>query len=482
VSLITAKDTRVATALGLLFVIGSVIMTVKEMYWFLLIPFVGLFIYLALFRLDKLLLSIAFLAPLSVNVEIPKLGFALFLPTEPLMILVLALFVIKNLFEGGMDLRLFRHPITLLILLQLAWILFTSVTSTMPMVSFKFLVARLWFLTSFYFLGVELFKSEKNIRSFLWLAIFGMTAVIIYTVVRHYLHNFEEQPAHWVMSPFFKDHTSYGAILSMLFPVLLGMTIVNRGSAQLKYLQVVLVLIFLVGIILSYTRAAWLSLIAAGGVYLAIYLRINYKVILSVALTVFGLLFAFQDQIIMKLEKNNQDSSGDFTEHVQSMTNISTDASNLERLNRWSAAFRMFADKPIVGFGPGTYQFQYAPYQHPNEKTIISTNNADMGNAHSEYFGPLSEQGLLGSLLVLAIVIASIASGVYTYYRLPEGQLKVIVLCVTLGLVTYWTHGFLNNFLDTDKASVLVWGFTAIIVVAQTFFVPESSSTTNSES
>lgn len=478
---ITGSDTRIVIALGLLFVLGNIIMTIREMYWFALLPFVVTLVYLAFFQMDKLLLSIAFMAPLSVNVEIPKLGFALFLPTEPLMILVLGLFIVKYLYEGGMDTRVFRHPVTLLILLQLVWVFFTSVTSTMPLVSFKFLIARLWFLTSFYFLGVELFKNEKNIRRFLWLYIFGMTAVIFYTVIRHYLHNFEEQPAHWVMSPFFKDHTSYGAILAMLFPVLLGFTLSNKGNFQLKYLQFVLVAIFIVGIVLSYTRAAWLSLVAAAGVYLAIYLRINYKAILVVAVGLFGLVFAFQDQIIMKLEKNNQDSSGDFAEHIQSMTNISTDASNLERLNRWNAAFRMFADRPIVGFGPGTYQFQYAPYQHPNEKTIISTNNADMGNAHSEYFGPLSEQGLLGSLLVFAIVIASIAAGVKTYFSLPDGQLKVIVLSVTLGLVTYWTHGLLNNFLDTDKASVLVWGYTAIIVVVQTSYNPKTGNYSRSD-
>jgi hypothetical protein len=34
-----------------------------------------------------------------------------------------------------------------------------------------------------------------------------------------------------------------------------------------------------------------------------------------------------------------------------------------------------------------------------------------------------------------------------------------------LGLITYYLHGFLNNFLDMDKASAPFWGFTAIISV-----------------
>jgi putative inorganic carbon (HCO3(-)) transporter len=33
------------------------------------------------------------------------------------------------------------------------------------------------------------------------------------------------------------------------------------------------------------------------------------------------------------------------------------------------------------------------------------------------------------------------------------------------GLVTYVIHGFLNNFLDTDKISAPFWGYIAAIVV-----------------
>lgn len=38
-----------------------------------------------------------------------------------------------------------------------------------------------------------------------------------------------------------------------------------------------------------------------------------------------------------------------------------------------------------------------------------------------------------------------------------------------LGLVTYWIHGLLNNFLELDKGSVPYWGFTAIIMAIYLF-------------
>jgi hypothetical protein len=36
---------------------------------------------------------------------------------------------------------------------------------------------------------------------------------------------------------------------------------------------------------------------------------------------------------------------------------------------------------------------------------------------------------------------------------------------VFLGLMTYFVHGVLNNYLDTDKASALFWGFFALLMV-----------------
>jgi hypothetical protein len=34
-----------------------------------------------------------------------------------------------------------------------------------------------------------------------------------------------------------------------------------------------------------------------------------------------------------------------------------------------------------------------------------------------------------------------------------------------LSLITYFSHAFLNNFLDTDKAAVPIWAMCSIIIV-----------------
>ena len=70
------------------------------------------------------------------------------------------------------------------------------------------------------------------------------------------------------------------------------------------------------------------------------------------------------------------------------MSNVTTDASNLERINRWKSAIRLFQERPHLGWGPDL-SVSLCPYQNYYEKTVISTNAGDMGNAHSEYLSAL---------------------------------------------------------------------------------------------
>ncbi len=129
----------------------------------------------------------------------------------------------------------------------------------------------------------------------------------------------------------------------------------------------------------------------------------------------------------------------------------------------------MFGERPFWGWGPGTYQFMYAPFQMSREKTIISTNAGDRGNAHSEFIGPLAETGVIGALSVILLFGLVIYRGLKLYASSQDREVKLLTLSVLLGLISYFAHGFLNNFLDTDKASVPFWGFIAILVALDVY-------------
>ena len=456
-------------AVSVMFILLNIWFVVKkESMAINLLPFVLMMVLLAIYSVDRVLKLIVFFTPVSLPLSdiLPGLAFDMFLPTEPLLFGVLLLFIIRVSAERGFDGKILRHPVSWAIWLYLFWIFITSLTSTMPLVSFKFLMVRIWFIVGFYLLGIKLFEDNRNVSRFIWIYVASMIIVIFYTIFRHAGHGLlNKQAAHWVMTPFFNDHTSYGAVLAMFIPFLIFFSFSKHASARGKSISRLVLGILVIAFILSYTRAAWLSLILAAGVYAMIKLHIRFKTMIISLVSVLAVVFVFQKQIVQYLEKNDDESSSNLMEHFSSMSNITSDASNLERINRWGAAVRMFREKPVFGFGPGTYMFKYAPYQLSKDKTIISTNMGDMGNAHSEYLGPLAESGLAGMLTFLLLVIIVLYTAIHTYSKLSDGYHRGILISSFLGLVTYYAHGLMNNFLDTDKVAVPFWGFTAIIVM-----------------
>lgn len=437
----------------------------KNQYYAFALPFGLFFLLLYFFALDKLLWLIVFFTPLAVSFSDSNFGLGVSLPTEPLMAGVLLLFVIKLFFDWSFDKKFLKHPLTLAVIFNLLWILLTTFTSELPLVSLKFFISRLWFVIPFYFLISKLVTNTSDVRKFAWMYIIPLIIVIIYTTIHHSMWGFEQKAGNWVMSPFYNDHTAYGMILAFFVPISVAIIFTKEYSRTIKMWAIAAASIILMALFLSYSRAAWLSLIAGIGVFVLIYYKIKFRYVLISFITLVAFFFAFQNQILDSLSKNDQDSSGNFMEHVSSSSNIATDASNLERINRWACAIRLFEERPLVGWGPGTYQFVYAPMQRAKEKTIISTDFGDGGNAHSEYLGPLADMGLIGSLSFLAIVIIILVTGVRVYHKADDSSTKNLVMGILVAFVTYFIHGLLNNFLDSDKASVPFWGFAAILVM-----------------
>jgi O-antigen ligase len=130
----------------------------------------------------------------------------------------------------------------------------------------------------------------------------------------------------------------------------------------------------------------------------------------------------------------------------------------------------MFSEKPLTGFGSGTFQFQYLSYQVESEKTRISVTSpynikpGRGGTAHSEYLLALSESGIFSLLFFSGMILFTIRAGMQNYYNLKDERLKYISGFVLLGFITYCVHGFFNNFLDTDKTAFLFFGAMSVIV------------------
>jgi len=416
---------------------------------------------------EKIYFALIFLTPLSIPLSqyISGLDFDLWVPTEPLIFAFLSLIILKSLLNRNFDIQLTNHPVFWAILFYLGWLLITSIGSVMPVVSFKYTLVRLWFIAVFFYIAYLFFI--RNSRNF-WLYaggyLGGLLVVILISLKTQYERGlFSKFSAHGACSPYFTDHTSYGAAIALAIPIVVSFIFAAK-SKKIKWLLTALALFLTSALVLSYSRAAWLSLIFGLGIWFVWWLKIKIRTILLITLTIVALAFTFQDRISWWLNNYETASSGNLQEHLHSVVNVKTDDSNVERLNRWVAAIRMVEEKPTFGWGPGTYMFQYAPYQPSYLRTMESSNLGQKGNAHSEYLGLMAEAGWPGVLGYLLILILVFYRGFKLLKLNTNFNERFLVLGSLIGLSTYVFHGILNNFLDMDKIATIFWGYIAFVV------------------
>jgi putative inorganic carbon (hco3(-)) transporter len=450
-------------AVSLFFLITGLVFSQQSKLIWLFPFFLGLII-LAFYSIDIFLLLIVFFTPLSIQLRFIMMDppADLFLPTEIMLFGVFIIVLYKLLVTKEFAKEFLLHPVTIVIFITLIWAMITSLTSVNPLVSVKNVLTRFWFISGFYFLASAMFQKKGWINRYLLAYISGMVPVIIYFLVMMIKSGlFNQAMSHSVIRPFFNDHTSFGAVLAFCLPVIIYFMFKKRETLFFRILFFLAFILFFAAFVFSYSRAAWLSIIVAAGFVIIVLLKIPWKLVFATGLIIIAILFSSWPSITMILSSNKQASTSNLALHLQSVSNITSDVSNRERINRWKSAVRMFINKPLMGWGPGTYQFEYASFQLASEKTEISTNFGDKGNTHSEYLGSLVDSGVPALILYLALIFFPLARGIRFIKRSKVKEERFLVIMLMTGLITYVIHGFLNNFLDTDKISALFWGYIA---------------------
>lgn len=474
------KENRQVLLASILFALVASVLMVRNQPLLWLLPFVALPALFLVLKTEQFLYVLAFLVPLSISLEdvnIENLGISF--PSEPLLFLYLLLLVLL-LLSGALRIEreIIRHPVTIALFAYLAAVFVTALFSGDVLISMKNFLSQTWFSVPVYLLTVKLFRQPDNFNKIMNVFVASFAIVVAYTFANHFVNGFSERSAHWVMQPFYKDHTLLGACLALVIPYTTVQVFSKSNSQLLRLLFLGITGLLVTVLIMTFSRAALLSCVLSFGILVLIKIGWKQKHTIVAILLMMVLWLQFSDQILDRLASNKTDSSDDLVENVESITNISTDASNLERINRWYSAMEMWREKPLVGWGPGRFQFEYAPFQTNENLTIISTNIGDVGNAHSEYLGRLAEMGLVGTIPFMLLMVLVFRSNFRHIYHVPRGKHYQNLLIVGMGLTSYFIHGFLNNFMDTDKASFVIWLFCGYIVAMDIYYQKERSKKT----
>lgn len=421
------------------------------------------------FRLSWYYYALIACVPLSMEAELFG-GARLNFPAEGMLTLVVPVLLLFAKEYRQSFLEALRNPLGVILLIDLFLLLLFSLFSQEIDVSLKRVLVRSLFFTGFFGL-IFLFRDPAKLI-YPWIAYaIGLLPVMYFTTRNHIHHDFDPRAVFNISAPYYNDHTVYGACLAFIIP-LLFLVLIRRKLFSLSPFMTWLLWITFIWIIgseiFALSRAALMSIGVA--VIFAVMLRFGLKFrgfVLGLSLATV-VVWSFSNAIYERIQENEAVSNdGELVNHFSSVTNIKSDASNLERVNRWICAYRMFEDKPFTGYGPGTYQFYYNRFQSLENKTYISTNSGDRGNAHSEYLTYLSETGIVGFLWFLLLVFYSMYLGMKNHIALTDPLLKTLNLGVLMGLVTFYFHGLFNSFIDQSKMAFLVFTALATLVWIQ---------------
>jgi len=411
------------------------------------------------------LLVLAFILPFSIEVPISE-RVKINMPGEPMLVIAILTMGIEVLKKRALLHDLFSGESKWIVPLLSVFII-STLFSTMTMVSVKFSAINLGYILVFFLWQKLLFKERPDFFPKL-LIMFSLSQLIVlaFSIYQFSGYNWNPVTTKGIFRPFYKDHTIFGAAEAILASFWL-LYAIKVSSSKLKLIFLVLGIIFLAGVFLSSSRAAFLSVLFFFFVWAALQLRIRIRHITLVFLLGFLFIGLYQNHLIRFLYSNkyvSHDYNSGYVERIESSGNISTDISNLERLNRWYSGFKMAGEKPFTGFGPGTYQFKYIPYQNPKLMNRLTVKNYwhipenSGGTAHSEYVLALSEMGIFG-LASLLLLIGRWFWIAFEKNRIDSHRKNILIAFAVIS--TYLFHGAFNNFLNTDKFAFLFWGFAA---------------------
>lgn len=423
--------------------------------------------------LKLLYLALFFSLPLSV--ENFSLGFGINIPSEPLqgLVAIALLFYIKPLLD--LCKTLYRNPLFIVISAYIGWSWISCLYSGSPVVSAKYtLIETLHILV--FVTGLALV--EKHERGFWIKCVLAYTAcfipLLLHGLYLHAQYNFAIDFSAAAMRPFYRDHPLYGVVLAFLIPLWVYFFIQKDNQLPILHnrrLTGIVTLMLLVGLLFSFSRAAWLTtVIGALAAVSLFYAKQHLKQLLAILAV--GLLILIPVVIFVSLNVQKREVVKNTTigNQLLSSFNWTHDVANLERLNRYKCAWRMFKEKPLTGFGNNMYKFTYLAYQKKEEMTRISLSDAlpearkgTGGNSHSDYLAALTELGLPGFIFWCGIVFFALFYSCRLYVKDSQPEFQFI-FCAFL---TYFIHVLVNNFIHDDKISALVWMCCAAILIAK---------------
>lgn len=347
--------------------------------------------------------------------------------------------------------QLVKHPIFLLLILQYTWSVVSCVHSQHVLLSTKYVVSKIWYIIPFVVVPQWVLHQKKNWRTLAYVMVVPILIIAAMVILKHSTYGFSFASINDAAKPIFRNHVTYGASLSIGFSVLVGIVIMYPAYRKQTFI-VLGILLLLAAIYFSFTRGTWLSVMVSFIMAFLLFKRwITPTLLVASAGMLLMVIYLVKDNryFILMPDYEKTITHDNLSEHLDAMYSMK-ELSTSERFYRWVAAFRMSTEHPWVGFGPSTFYSEYKPFADARFKTYVS-DNPEKSTVHNYFLLTLVEQGFVGLLLLVAMILLFFRRCEKLFYQVKSRFYKTIVLIMLLVMTNLVVVNFFSDMIETDK-------------------------------
>lgn len=445
--------------------IGALVAAVQiENFYLMLAPFALLLFYQGIKDPQFLFFLLIGSLPFSFEHNFST-GLGTDIPDEPFMWMVSFIFFIALFSCQKQWIRiLFFHPLAVLLLCWFCWMIISVLFSTQPVLSLKFILAKTWYMGAFVVAPLGVFMQKKNLLIASTVLVASMALICLFILLKHFQTGFRFETVNEAVSPFFRNHVNYGAMLVCMLPVTAGLYFV-AGKKQGRIFALIIIFIFLTALFFSFSRGAALALLTGVIAWWLIrqrLLMISFIISIVLACGLIAWLSSGDRYLHFANDYKTTIFHKDFSQHLVSTYKLK-DLSTAERFYRWIAGVRMVNDQGLTGSGPNTFYPLYKEFAVPAFKTWVS-DNPEHSTVHNYFLLVAIEQGIPGLIFLLLIFCAVIYFSEKGYHESGTRVNKIIYAAIGITTCMIIVLNLLSDLIETDKIGSLFFLCIGILI------------------
>jgi putative inorganic carbon (HCO3(-)) transporter len=271
------------------------------------------------------------------------------------------------------------------------------------------------FLIIFFFLVANNFKDSKKIEKTIDYIIYISLPIALYGIAQHFGIDFISA---WMTDVSTRVTSTFGnamylaAFLIIVMPLTLAWIFYRKKNSTRLFL-VIIFIVQLTALLFTQTRSAWLGLI---GAILFFFILLGLKARKRVIWIGIILLICLVSGLIGSIFISNNPIHSVENKYIKRFVSSFTirDASSLSRLTVWKMSLRIIFDRPLLGYGSGTFMYVFNS-NYPS--SLVKYDTQDYDYAHNQLLDWAVSYGLVSLLTFIFLLVYFFYTGIKIVFR-----------------------------------------------------------------